>query len=193
MLKIGVTGGIGSGKSVVAKIIESLNYPVFYSDSVAKELIDSDDSIKAGLIDLFGKELYAKGTLDKAALANYIFTNPKAKEKVNALIHPKVRIAFEEFAQKNQELPFVFNEAAILFETGGHINFDKIIIVTAPEEIRIKRVQERDGVTRTQVLDRMNNQWSDERKVPLADFQIINDGERPVIEQVESVLKKLLK
>ena len=192
MLRIGITGGIGSGKSIVARIVESLNFPVFYSDKVAKELIATDAEIKNGLIQLFGQNLFSNGTLNRAKLAEHIFTDEAAKLKVNALIHPKVRTAFEEFVQQQQN-SIVFNEAAIIFETESAHLYDKVILVTAPKEVRIERVQERDKISRNKVLERMENQWTDEKKIPLADFQIINDNQQSLIEQVNAILQDLSK
>lgn len=192
MLRIGITGGIGSGKSVVAKIIESLNYPVFYSDKVAKQLVVTNPTIQKGLIDLFGADIFIAGRLDKVTLANHIFTNEESKRKVNALIHPEVRKAFDSFAV-NQKKQLVFNEAAIIFETGAQELYDKVILVVAPKELRISRVQNRDHVSKDRVLERMGNQWSDDRKKGLADYLIVNDDQQSVIEQVEHILKDLIR
>ncbi|MDB2657310.1 dephospho-CoA kinase, partial [Crocinitomicaceae bacterium] len=148
MLKIGITGGIGSGKSMVGKILESMGYPVFYSDDQAKLLADRNPEIRHDLIDLFGPEVYNEAGLNRPFLAEKIFGDETLRQQVNQIIHPRVREAFDQFAD-NHASPFVFNEAAILIETGAHKNFDALVLVTAPEEIRIQRVQARDNTDTT--------------------------------------------
>ncbi len=191
MKTIGITGGIGAGKSIVSKIIQSLGFPVFYSDIEAKKITNSHPDVKSGLKTLIGEEVFVNDELNRALLAQHIFSNPETKSAVNALIHPLVRKAFDDFAKQSNQ-PLVFNEAAILFETGSYTSFDVTVLVTAPVELRIERVMKRDGVTRQQVLDRMKNQWSDEQKAPLADYLISNDEVRPLLMQVENLLQELL-
>jgi len=192
MLKVGITGGIGSGKSVVSKIIESLGYPVFNSDQVSKDLVNTHPEIKAGLIALFGEEIYTKDGLNKSLLAKIIFSDDDARTKVNTLIHPRVREAFADFAE-NASSSMVFNEAAILFETGANEQMDQMILVTAPEALRIKRVMSRDGVSEDEVKGRINKQWSDDKKIDLADFVLINDEKEPLLKQVVDALTFLSK
>ena len=191
MKKVGITGGIGSGKTVVARILETMGYPVYYSDLQAKELTDSDPLIREGLIRLAGPEVYVNGILDREYLARVIFQDDILREKVNQLIHPRVRAHFSEWCAE-QKGPIVFNEAAILFETGGYTMLDRMILVVAPLEKRINRVMLRDGISREQVLDRISKQWDDERKIPLADFVVINDDQTPLLHQVEDTLASLL-
>ncbi|MDX2360104.1 MAG: dephospho-CoA kinase [Crocinitomicaceae bacterium] len=190
MIKVGITGGIGSGKSVVAKIIESLGYPVFNSDDAAKSLVNSFENIRGGLIDLFGSDLYNGKELNKPRLAEIIFSNDKSRAKVNALIHPEVRSAFDKFCAE-ASTDIVFNEAAILFETGGNEFLDQMILVIAPRELKIARVCNRDKVQMEDVVARMEKQWSDEQKIPLADYIIVNDETEPLLTQVEKVIKNL--
>lgn len=190
-MTIGLTGGIGSGKSTIAKVLESMGYPVFYSDQVAKDLMNSDESLQSEITAHFGEKSYVNGELNRAFLAEKIFTNPSDKAVLNELIHPRVRASFVNFAQSS-EAKLVFNEAAILFETGAYSNFDKTLLVTAPVETRIKRVMKRDNCSREDVLNRMNNQWSDERKIPLADFVVNNGDSDSVLSQVEVVVEALL-
>ena len=192
MLKVGITGGIGSGKSVVSKIIESLGYPVFNSDQVSKDLVNTHPEIKAGLIALFGEEIYTKDGLNKSLLAKIIFSDDDARTKVNTLIHPRVREAFADFAE-NASSSMLFNEAAILFETGANEQMDQMILVTAPEALRIKRVMSRDGVSEDEVKGRINKQWSDDKKIDLADFVLINDEKEPLLKQVVDALTFLSK
>ena len=190
MIKIGLTGGIGSGKSFVSKIIEALGFPVFYSDDVAKSIISTNTYVKEQLISYFGEEVFKENQLDRTFLASIIFNNQVALEKVNQLIHPLVREEFEKFAIQ-QKTEFVFNEAAILFESGGAKQFDKVIIVSAPKDLRIQRVMNRDKVTKEEVLIRMGKQWSNEKKEALSDFIIYNDGKSPVLTQIEKIIKEI--
>lgn len=190
-MTIGLTGGIGSGKSTVAKVLESMGYPVFYSDIAAKELMNSDRRLQIDIMDYFGEEAYLNGELNRSYLAEKIFSNPQDKEVLNQLIHPRVREKFTEFTL-NSDSKLVFNEAAILFETGAYVNFDKTILVTAPKETRIERVTKRDNSTREEVQRRMENQWSDDRKIPLADYVINNGNTDSVLEQIEGVVEDLL-
>lgn len=190
MKKIGITGGIGSGKSYVSGIIKSMGFPVYHSDESAKLLMESNPEIKEGLQLLFGDSIYEKGELNKKKLAELIFESPELREKVNALVHPIVRADFAQWAT-NQSQEIVFNEAAILFETGAHTNFDATILVIAPETIRIDRVMERENCSRELVLKRIQSQWSDEQKSSLSTYQIINDSVSPLLIQVEKVLEKI--
>jgi dephospho-CoA kinase len=187
MKRIGITGGIGAGKSLVAEIIKAMDYPVYNSDERAKELTDSNPKIKEGLIHLFGEEIYQNDKLNKFALAQAIFSDESLREKVNALIHPIVRedLNLWSLAQNNS---LVFNESAILFETGSFKNFDAIILVYAPEELRIKRIMKRDNCSENEVLKRMNSQFSDEEKYQLTEFRVLNDEQTPLLKQVEQII-----
>ena len=187
MKRIGITGGIGAGKSLVAEIIKAMGYPVYNSDERAKELTDSNPKIKEGLIHLFGEEIYQNGTLNKFALAQAIFSDDSLREKVNALIHPIVREDFNLWALA-QNNSLVFNESAILFETGSFKNFDAIILVYAPKELRIKRIMKRDNCSENEVLKRMNSQFSDEEKYQLTEFRVLNDEQTPLLVQVEKII-----
>ena len=188
---IGITGGIGSGKSVVGKILTSMGYPVYYSDKEAKTLMNNDKTIKQNLIKLLGEKAYLNNQLNKPFLAEKIFQDSKLKKKVNNIVHPIVRAHFKTFAE-NQDSPLVFNEAAILFETGSYKKFDHVILVVADKETRIKRVINRDNVTREQVLARMKNQWSDERKVGLTSLIVNNNETDLLVPQVLKILNKIV-
>ena len=190
MKRIGITGGIGAGKSLVAEIIKAMGYPVYNSDERAKELTDSNPKIKEGLIHLFGIEIYQNDTLNKFALAQAIFSDESLREKVNALIHPIVREDFNLWALA-QNNSLVFNESAILFETGSFKNFDAIILVYAPTELRIKRIMKRDNCSENEVLKRMNSQFSDEEKYQLTEFRVLNDEQTPLLVQVEKIILNL--
>lgn len=191
MKKIGITGGIGSGKSFIATIIERMGYPVYYSDVRSKELTNSHPIIRQGLIDLVGENVFFGGELDKKVLATAIFSNDALRLKVNQLIHPIVRQDFEDWANA-QKSNLIFNEAAILFETGAYRNFDATILVYAPEELRLQRVLKRDIITKEEVLARMNNQLKDEEKRKMTTFQILNDGESPLLIQIENILEQIV-
>ncbi len=187
MKRIGITGGIGAGKSLVAEIIKAMGYPVYNSDERAKELTESNPKIKEGLIHLFGEEIYQNDKLNKFALAQAIFSDESLREKVNALIHPIVREDFNLWALAQNNY-LVFNESAILFETGSFKNFDAIILVYAPTELRIKRIMKRDNCSENEVLKRMNSQFSDEDKYQLTEFRVLNDEQTPLLEQVEQII-----
>ncbi|MDG1332141.1 MAG: dephospho-CoA kinase [Crocinitomicaceae bacterium] len=190
-MTIGLTGGIGSGKSTVAKVLESMGYPVFYSDQEAKNIMRSDQELQSDIIAHFGEKAYENGLLNRTYLAERIFSNPQDKTVLNELIHPRVRAKFTEFA-KSSDSKLVFNEAAILFETGAYSNFDKTLLVTAPSETRINRVMKRDNCSREDVLSIMNNQWSDDQKIPLADQIIKNGDDDTVLDQIEKTVQSLL-
>jgi dephospho-CoA kinase len=167
-----------------------MGYPVYFSDDQAKYLTDNNETIRAGLITLLGEQIYVNERLDRKALAAAIFSDDALRQKVNDLIHPIVREDFDHWVAL-QKHTLVFNEAAILFETGASERFDAMVLVTAPEEIRVKRVMQRDKCSRDEVLGRIHNQWSDERKKELADVVLTNDDVHPLIEQVEKMLLAL--
>jgi dephospho-CoA kinase len=192
MIRVGITGGIGSGKSVVSKVFHEMGFPVFNSDLEARKLMESDSEIVNSIIALFGEKAYINGKLDRKHIADKVFSNQELLNQLNLIVHPATRQAFESFAQLNNKHRIVFNEAAVLFETGAYKKFDFVILVTAPEELRIKRVVDRDGVDREQVKQRLSNQWKDEQKIGLADFVLVNDEKQPMLVQIENVLSQLL-
>jgi dephospho-CoA kinase len=189
MLQIGLSGGIGSGKSTIAMVLEKMGYPVFYSDQVAKRLYDEHPVLQKQLVDLLGPEVYRDGQLNRQFLSEQLFSNAKLKAQVSALVHPIVRSTFENWAQQ-QTSDLVFNEAAILFETGAYLQFAATILVMAPLETRIERVQKRDSLSREEVLKRIANQWTDSQKMALTPYHIINDG-RPLLIQLEQLIAEL--
>lgn len=170
---VGLTGGIGSGKSTIASYFESKGIPVYIADTEAKKIMDSQ-SVIGKIIDVFGTEVIENNKISRAKLASVVFNNPKELKKLNAIIHPEVKLHFKDWVKKHQAASFVLKETAILFESGSYKDCDKIILVTAPEELRIERVISRDGVSREEVEARMNNQWTDDQKMPLSDFVITN-------------------
>ncbi len=189
MLKIGITGGIGCGKSYVCRRMEALfSVPVYDCDSRAKQLMHTDEAIREGLTQLFGKEVYdASGHLNRAALAARIFADPAMLAQVNALVHPRVETDFLAWAERQQG-GVVALESAILFSCGLSRTMDCVIRVTAPEEVRINRVLARDNCSREQVLARMQNQQQEEGK---ADFQMVNDGKADVDAQLVAIIEKI--
>lgn len=188
---VGITGGIGSGKSVVGDILNVLGYPVFNSDLEAKNILQSDAEVKESIIARFGDDSFFGDQPNRAYIAEKVFTDKGNLEFLNGLIHPAVQRSFEAWVKAHIESRILFKEAAILVETGSYKNLDKLILVTADEEVRIQRVMKRDQVSREKVLDRMKNQWSDEQKKEVADFVIENNGEGSLIKQVIATLKEL--
>ena len=190
MKRIGLTGGIGSGKSYIAGVLEKMGYPVYYSDEQSKVLTDTHPEIRAGLISRFGTSIYSEETLNRKELAAYIFNSEPDRIFVNQLIHPVVRADFDRWCAE-QNTALVFNEAAILFETGAYKQFDATILVVAPHELRMQRIVERDRCTVEHAETRMKSQWSDEQKIPLATVVITSNGELPLVSQIERAILTL--
>jgi len=191
MKRIGLTGGIGSGKSYIAGILEKMGYPVYYSDAQSKVLTDTHPVIREKLVARFGKEIYIEQGLNRKLLAEFIFASEEHRLFVNELIHPLVRNNFEHWCSE-QRSPIVFNEAAILFETGAYRQFDGTLLVVAPLELRIQRVMQRDLCTEEEVKERMKTQWSDDQKIPLATLVITSNRELPLVSQIERAIQTLL-
>lgn len=190
MLKIGLTGGIGSGKTLISSLFSILGIPVFYSDAEAKALY-YDDHVKLKVIKLLGESSYIDNKLNKQHISSIIFTDKSQLQALNAIIHPAVRDRFEEWASQ-QHSQYVIQESALIFEINIAHHFDKTILVTAPKDIRIARVIARDGVSRDQVIDRIKNQLDDESKIKLADITIINDGLEYLIPQILTIHRQLI-
>ncbi|WP_418359944.1 dephospho-CoA kinase [Sphingobacterium detergens] len=191
-LKIGITGGIGSGKTFICRLFEALGIPVYNADEEAKRLMNTDIRIKEKLIAQFGESTYKDGLLDRAFLANMVFSDKDKLELLNGIVHPIVIQEAKDWAER-QTTRYSLKEAALLFESGSYKELDYTILVTAPMDIRIQRVIERDGATEQQVQERMNKQLSDEEKLQLADFVIVNDGITPLLPQVWTLHQKFLK
>ena len=192
MLKIGLTGGIGSGKTIVAQVFEKLGAPVFYADIEAKKCIQEDTDLIKQLKATFGNDIYVDRQLQKDRLASIIFNDNSALQTINRLVHPAVQRVFEEWCAA-QNASYVLKEAAILFESGSDKELDQIICVSAPDDLRKQRVMQRDGITESQVLDRMSKQWDQSRKIELAHFHILNNEKQLLIPQVLEVHSLLLK
>lgn len=182
-IKVGIAGGIGSGKTIICHVFKVLGIPVYNADLEAKLIMNKSDQVRLAVMQEFGDEAYSNGVLNRAFLAAQVFNDAAKLAQLNRIVHPAVIQASEDWADA-QTAPYSLKEASILFESGSYKKVDYSILVTAPIEIRIARVMERDQVTREQVLARMNNQMSDEEKTKLADFVIINDGITPIIPQV---------
>lgn len=190
---IGLTGGIGSGKSTVAKYLISKEIPVYIADDEARKLMQSKAVINA-IVKVFGPEVLGNdGLLDRKALANIVFNDKEKLALLNGIVHPKVKKHFEAWVEKNKTHPFVVKEVAILFETQGHLQCDKTILVTAPLDVRIERTMKRDHVTKEEVLLRIQNQLPDEEKVKLADYVIQNINLEDTYNQIDELLKDLYK
>ena len=188
---IGITGGIGSGKSTVCKVFKLLGVPLFEADVVAAKLINSKTEIRNELVQLFGNEIYSNhNKLNRKKLAEIIFNNDVLLEKVNNIVHPAVRFEFMNWL-KQQKTPYVIHEAAILFESGFYKMMDFTILVSAPEEMRIKRVMFRDGISSEQVFARMAKQWTDAEKRKFATLELENDNKNLLVPQIIEIDKKL--
>ena len=195
MLKIGITGGIGSGKTTVCRIFESLGIPVFYADVVAKQIMVTDMLLVTGVKAAFGDESYdAAGKLNNKYIAQIVFNNQQELDKLNALVHPATFRAFEHWLNTVPTgTPYILKEAALLFESGSYRLCDKSVLVTAPVDVRIARVMERDRVSREQVESRVNKQLSDEIKKGMADYFIENKETDALIPQVLKLHHQFLK
>lgn len=170
---VGLTGGIGSGKSTVAKMFEALGVPVYYADYEAKKLMNTSLTIKNKLLESFGAETYISEKLNRKFLANLVFNNKEKLAQLNAIVHPEVNKHFKDWVKK-QTSKYVIQENAIIFENDKQGDFDAIITVTAPLEVKINRVMARDSITKENVLARMNNQWNDEDKILHSHYVIHN-------------------
>ena len=192
-MKVGLTGGIGSGKSFVAKRFEIMGVPVYYADKEAKRLMYQDQHLKADIKDLLGVESYHRnGRLNRPYIAQKIFKDKTLLTGINGLVHPKVKLDFEEWANKQQS-NYVIEESAIIFENKMN-HFDATVLVIAPKATRLNRVMKRDGITKEQVESRMNKQLPDKKKLKLADYVIENDGTgiSDLDKQIKEIHKSLL-
>ena len=187
---IGLTGGIGSGKTTLATYLKSLGIPVFIADDEAKKLMQSPEVV-AEIQTIFGTTIFENGILNRQQLAAIVFSNPEKLSQLNAIIHPAVKKQFGFWLDQYQSEPFVVYEAAILFESGSYKNCDSIITITAPLEDRIARVMQRDNSTREQVLHRINAQWTDEQRIAKSDFVIENSDAQQAKNSIDEILKVL--
>lgn len=188
MTILGITGGIGSGKTTVTNIFSLLAIPVYIADIESKKITANSPVIREKLTALLGEELYAENELNKALLASHIFNNAETLKQVNAIIHPEVQKDFSNWIELNKDKQILAIETAILFESGFDHFVDKSITVYTPLEERIKRAMKRDNSDRQEVMNRINSQMPDEEKIKLSDFTIVNDNKHSLIEQTLSLL-----
>jgi len=193
MLRVGLTGGIGSGKSLICSILEKFRVPVYYADAEARRLMNRDPRLKDQIRALMGEQAYRNEELDRKYLADRLFGNQEMLEAMNAMVHPAVHADFNAWTQAYKEAPYVVKEAAILFESGAHKGLDITVLVVAPMELRIRRVMERDQCDREAVLKRMGHQMAEDELKKLATRVIVNDGEQMLLPQVVELHKSMLK
>ena len=191
MLKIGITGGIGSGKSTVARVFEVLGIPVYYADEAAKHLMNEDEALKEKIKTSFGEDAYKEDKLDRKFLSSIVFNNPEKLALLNALVHPATLADAARWMQK-QSTPYSIKEAALIFESGAQEQLDYVIGVTAPAPLRIQRTMQRDGLTREEVIARIDKQMDETIKMKLCNFVIKNDEQQMLLPQVIAVHEKLL-
>ncbi len=183
MIKVGLTGGIGSGKTTVANIFKQLGVPIYFSDDRAKYLMLHNQFLRESLISLFGDKVVVNGLLNRSYIASKVFSNPKELIKLNTLVHPFVQKDFDDWSASQCSV-YVIKEAAILFETGANKLLDKVVLVESPKDFKVSRVMLRDRITKEEVLMRMSKQWPDDQKRTYADYIIYNDEENPLINQI---------
>ncbi len=192
-LRIGITGGIGSGKTTACKIFEQLGAPIYYADDRAKAIMVEDDEVKSKIIALFGAGAYTSDDLlNRKHIAATAFSDPEKLRALNAIVHPAVFRDAERWQSEQAGAPYTLKEAALLFESGSYKSLDKLIIVSAPIDLRIQRVVERDGLSRQEVEARIRQQMPDEEKLRLSDFVLLNDGTHSLIKQIWNLHRKLL-
>lgn len=191
MIRVGLTGGIGSGKSVVAKVFETLGIPVYYADDAAKKLMNTDEGLKKDIIKNFGADSYKNEELDRKYIASIVFNDKKKLELLNSLTHPATILDAKEWI-KRQASPYIIKEAALLFESGANKDLDFVIGVYAPLQLRIKRVMKRDRISEEEILKRIAGQMNDDKKIKLCDFIIYNNEKDLVIPQIMELHKMFL-
>ena len=193
MLKVGITGGIGSGKTTVCRVFEVLGIPVFYADDAAKSIMHTDARLREDIIKGFGKDSYTiNGDLDRKYIAAIVFSNKEQLVKLNALIHPVVFRAFESWVGEQKDVPYVLKEAALLFESDAYKMCDQSILVISPEALKFERIMVRDQITLEEVRLRMDRQFSDEKKEKMADHLITNNEQLLLIPQILALHKHFI-
>jgi dephospho-CoA kinase len=193
MLKIGLTGGIGSGKTLVGSVFRALGAPVYEADKEARRLMEYDKAVMAGVKSLFGEAAYANGKLNRSHLAEKVFADNELLGQLNSIVHPAVRKDFDMWTRQFATRPYVVKEAAILFETGGDAAMDFTVFVKADMGVRIARVMERDKLTEAEVRQRISRQMDDQQKALLADFIIYNENDRMILPQIVDLHNKFSK
>ena len=188
---IGLTGGIGSGKTTIANYIKSLGIPVYIADDEAKKLL-TNDTIQRKIKNTFGETIFVNNILSKEKLSKIVFNDPDKLKKLNSIIHPAVKAHFKEWLEDYKKVPMVVKEAAILFESGSDQDCDAVITVVAPINTRIERVENRDNISKQEVLNRIKNQWTDEMRLEKSDYSIENNDLTKAFKQVDEILKKIV-
>ena len=188
---IGLTGGIGSGKSKIMSVFSTYGIPCYESDRRAKWLMQMDAELKSQIKSFFGDQIYENDQFNQRKLAKLVFANKGKLEALNSLVHPRVKMDFKSFVSQ-QDTPYIIKETAILFETGGEKDCDATILVTAPEKLRLQRVLNREKISSMDLKARINNQWSDSRKIPLADYVINNIDWDKTLKKIDEIHQKLL-
>ena len=184
MFRLGITGGIGSGKSFVCSILEKFGVPVYYADKEARRLMNTRVDLKRAIKGVFGEEIYHDGELDRQEMGHRIFGQPDMLDKINRMVHPVVREDFFKWSEAWKNVPYVIEEAAILFESGAASEMDATVLIYAPKQLRIERVMARDGLGRSEVERRINMQMDEEEKKRLADRVILNDEKKLLLPQL---------
>jgi len=193
MLKIGITGGIGSGKTTVCHLFETLHIPVYYADDAAKWLMNNNADLIIAIKNAFGSDVYNdQKQLQRTKLASIVFSNANARKLLEGLVHPAVEQHNQQWIEQHKNAPYVLKEAALIFESGSYKHLDKVITVTAPLELRISRVTKRDNATREQVEARIAAQMPDEEKIRLSDFVIYNNEQQMLIPQVMHIHEQIM-
>ncbi len=192
MLRVGITGGIGSGKSTICQIISAFGYPVYNADNEARSLTNSHPDIIRGITSLFGSDIYINGELNRKRVGQLVFADKNLLQQLNSVIHPVVAAHFEEWVRTNSNHRLVFKEAAILFESRAYRQVDKTVVVFAPNELRVKRVCLRDGISEAEVQNRMDNQMPQEELMSKADYVIRNTEEELLLPQIIGLIEVLL-
>lgn len=190
-MKVGITGGIGSGKSFICTIIEKLGYPVFYSDKEAAKLMNNNPELILKIQELIGLKAYVDNQINKEEISKFIFKDETNRNKLNRIVHPYVFDSFNKWNSQFSENDIVFNESALLFETGSYVRFDKVILITAPIEKRIERIKKRDKFSEKEIIKRINSQLADQDKIKLADYVILNDEEELLLPKINNLLQGL--
>ena len=192
MLRVGITGGIGSGKTTVCGVFETLGVPVYQADDAVKRLYTENEDLQNALLDVYGPDVLINGTVNKAFLTSVVFGSAAASEKLSALVHPFVFDDYESWCRAREDCPYTIKEAAILFESGGYKRIHRAIGVVAPEELRIHRTMERDKCSRADVLKRMQKQLAQKELASKCHYIIENDGNHSLLEQVLNTHRQLL-
>ena len=191
MISIAITGGIGSGKTYVSNMFQERGVPIYNADTEAKRLMVQDEVIRKELIALIGEEVYQGTELNKPLLASYLFSSAEHVQQINSIVHPRVKADFVEWLKARREYAVAGIESAILFEAGFRDSVDSVIMVSAPEELRLARAMKRDGATEQQIRSRMSAQMNEDEKIKMADFVIYNDETKPLDEQISFILQIL--